>query len=69
MIDEKDARMIAEKYRLHSLGTIGILIWAKKCGKLNNLKLELNQLISKGDFRISSEVYKLALKKVGESFK
>ncbi|MBC8185174.1 DUF3368 domain-containing protein [candidate division KSB1 bacterium] len=67
LIDEKDARLIATKYQLNPLGTVGILIWAKKNGKFNNLKEELDRLIIEGDFRISHQVYQYALEKVGES--
>jgi len=67
LIDEKDARLIAVKYQLNPLGTVGILIWAKKNRKLNNLKNELDRLISEGDFRISQKVYQYALEIAGES--
>ena len=66
LIDEKDARLIAIKYKLNPLGTVGILIWAKENGKINNLKDELDRLIFEGDFRISKEIYRYALEKVGE---
>jgi uncharacterized protein len=66
LMDEKDARLISMQYQLHPLGTVGILIWAKENGKLDNLKDELDRLIVEGDFRISQKVYQYALEKVGE---
>ena len=66
LIDEKDARLIAIKYKLSPLGTVGILIWAKENGKIDNLKDDLDRLIFDGDFRISQEIYRYAIEKVGE---
>jgi len=66
LLDEKEARVMAAKYDLKPLGTIGILILAKKKKKINSLKIELDKLINEGGFRISHEIYKKALEEVGE---
>jgi len=66
LLDEKEARVMAAKYNLKPLGTIGILILAKKKKKINSLKIELDKLINEGGFRISPEIYKKALEEVGE---
>lgn len=66
LLDEKDARLIAARYNLKPLGTVGILIKAKKQGKITELKNELDKLINEGNFRISSDIYNLALKEAGE---
>ena len=47
---------------LKVIGTIGILILANKIGKLDSLKVALDQL-KKNKFRISDEVYQMALRK------
>jgi uncharacterized protein len=51
---------------LKVLGTVGVLIWAKKVGKLESLKEELNALRGHGRFRIGREIYERALREVGE---
>jgi uncharacterized protein len=66
LLDEKDARLIAVKYNLMPLGSVGILIRAKKQGKITGLKIELDKLISDGNFRISPEIYNRVLTEVGE---
>lgn len=66
LIDEKDARLIAAKYNLNPLGTVGVLINAKKKGKITQLKSELDKLISEGNFRISSDIYHRSLVEAGE---
>lgn len=66
LLDEKDARLIAARYNLKPLGTIGILIRAKKQGKITQLKAEMDKLIGEGNFRISPDIYNRALTEVGE---
>jgi len=66
LLDEKEARMMAAKYGLKPLGTIGILILAKKKKRINSLKIELDKLINESGFRISPEIYKKVLEEVGE---
>lgn len=68
LLDEKEARVMAAKYKLKPLGTVGVLIWARKKNIIKNLKLELDKLIREGGFRIASEIYEKALAEVGESF-
>lgn len=66
LLDEKDARLIAVKYNLKTLGTVGLLIRAKKKGKITQLKPELDKLINEGNFRISEDIYNRTLTEVGE---
>jgi len=66
LLDEKDARIIADRFNIVPLGTIGILIWAKKANKIESLKKELDKLKNEGNFRISPKVYHRALKAVDE---
>ncbi len=68
LIDEKQARLIARRYELKPLGTIGILIWAKRNKIIKNLKEKMDQLMIEG-FRVSKDVYFNALKKVNEFIK
>jgi predicted nucleic acid-binding protein len=66
LMDEKEARALARKYGFNVLGTVGILIWAKKTGRIKSLRDELDKLITIGDFRLSDTLYKYALDEVGE---
>ncbi len=66
LLDERDARQAAKRLGLRSLGTIGVLIWAKKNGRLLNLARVLNTLQIQGKFRISRTLYERALREVGE---
>ena len=66
LLDERDARQAAMRMDLSILGTIGILIWARKTGKIKTLREYLDALRSRGKFRFSHELYKRALIEAGE---
>lgn len=66
LIDERDARDAAKGLGIQVLGTIGLLIWAKRAGKLKNLKQELDNLQELAKFRVSPALYQLCLEEVGE---
>jgi len=66
LLDEKDARLVAQRMNFRVLGTIGLLIWAKKTGKLKTLSTYLETLRSQGKFRFSQALYERALREVGE---
>jgi predicted nucleic acid-binding protein len=66
LLDEKNARQVAKRLNLPTLGTVGILIWAKQSGLIFNLREQLDNLQTIGKFRLSYSVYQNALKKVGE---
>lgn len=61
IIDEEKAANVAMVAGLRVIGTVGILILARKVGKLDNLKVVLDQLIE-NRFRLSEEVYQRALR-------
>lgn len=65
ILDDYKARKIAENLRLEIIGTIGVIIKAKKPGKIESIKPHLNK-ISQTNFRISPELEKLALEAAGE---
>ncbi len=67
LLDEKDARQMAEHIGLVPLGTVGILIWARRNGLIANLRLELDALRERGKFRVSESLYAAALRAVGET--
>jgi len=58
--------LAAQQLGLRVLGTVGILTWAKQSGKLSSLKIALDELRVKGNFRISQKLYDRALGEVGE---
>ena len=66
LLDERDARWAAKRMNLKVLGTVGVLIWAKKVGKVESLKEELNALRYQGKFRFSQAIFERALREVGE---
>ena len=67
LLDEKDARRTARNLGLAVLGTLGLLIWAKRSGVIPCLRSELDALVGPGQFRLSQSVYAEALRLVGES--
>jgi predicted nucleic acid-binding protein len=67
LLDERKARRKAVSLDLTVLGTVGILIWAKRAGLIENLRQQLNILQTTGHFRLSRTVYEQALQSVGET--
>lgn len=66
LIDESEARKIAEMYGLMKTGVIGILIRARRAGRVESLRIELDNLLTQGGFWIEDKLYKDALRAVGE---
>jgi predicted nucleic acid-binding protein len=66
LIDEQKGRKIAAANGLHPIGTIGILIQAKKLGLIKHIKPLLDLLIC-NNIRISNGLYNLALNLAKES--
>lgn len=65
-LDESDARKVARVYGLKVSGVVGILIRAKLGGKIESLQDELERLRDDGGFWIGNDVFRRALKAVGE---
>lgn len=66
LMDELEARRVADVYGLRKTGVIGILIRAKLEGKVASLREELDRLRSEAGFWIGDEIYWQALKAVTE---
>lgn len=66
LLDERDARQAAKRLGLRALGTIGMLMWATRRGRLPSLRMMLDALQTQGRFRISRALYEQALREVGE---
>lgn len=67
LVDETDARQIADLYDLPKTGTIGLLIRAKQEGLIDLLRPELDRLQQQGTFWIAEPLYHRALDAVGET--
>lgn len=65
LLDESDARKIAELYNLRKTGLLGVLIKAKRQGRIQSLKVYLEELRNIG-FHLSEQVYNEALEAVSE---
>jgi len=65
LLDERDARRIADAQRLRTTGLIGVLLFAKRQGQIVSLRKHLEQLKMTG-FRMSNELYRAALQFAGE---
>ncbi len=66
LLDEREARRIAEMYGLRKTGVIGLLIRAKLEGKLDSLRHELNRLREEAGFWLDERLYRQALEVVEE---
>ncbi len=64
LIDEKKGSSIAKAFKIHTLGTLGILLLSKKRGIKNKADLLENlDILIKNNFYLSSEVITMFLKK------
>lgn len=68
LLDDKSARLIAANLGLNIIGIVGILIWAKKEGIIEQLSKELENLRKKANFRMSEDLIKRALQEVDETY-
>jgi uncharacterized protein len=66
LLDEKKARQVVRRMGLPLLGTLGLLIWAKRQGMIVSLQEQLDALRTVAKFRLSQQVYQEALRQVGE---
>jgi predicted nucleic acid-binding protein len=66
LLDERNARRAAKQLGLRVLGTVGILVWARRTGNIASLREALDALQTRAKFRISQQLYERALSEVGE---
>lgn len=66
LLDETDARRVAERYGLRKTGVVGLLIRAKREGKIASLREELDKLQNQAGLWIAERLYLQALRAVGE---
>jgi predicted nucleic acid-binding protein len=65
LIDDAKGRRFARLHHLHPIGTLGVLLQAKKMNLLPTIKPLVNQLIE-NQIRISPRLYQQALQLAGE---
>jgi predicted nucleic acid-binding protein len=66
LIDERAARNLAKVFLLRPIGTLGILLLAKKEGKIDKIQPLLDTLLEH-DFYISKKLYQQVLKSANEA--
>ena len=67
LLDESDARSLASRYSLKKTGAIGVLMRAKKEGKVASLRAELDRLRNQSGFWIEDRLYQRVLTDAGET--
>ena len=66
VMDDQDARRFADRCGLQTVGTLGILLTAKKDGKIASLQAEIERLLALG-FRVNPRLVTAVLQSAGES--
>jgi predicted nucleic acid-binding protein len=66
LMDDAEARAVAETRKIPLIGTAGILLRARKSGAITRMKPLLDELIQQHGFRLSRKIYNDALREVGE---
>jgi len=61
LMDERRGRTLAMNYQLKVTGLLGVLLQAKKQGKIIAVKPLLEQLINDAEFRINDQLYEQVL--------
>ena len=66
LLDERDARTVAKSLGLRVTGVLGILLRARREGKLTSLQTVMEELRQKAGFRIGAELFADLVKQSGE---
>lgn len=67
LLDDKQARETADELGLKVIGTLGLLILAKRKGFLSEVRLIMAQIIERVNFRIAPSVLNRALSLIDEA--
>ena len=67
LLDDADGRETARQMGLDFTGTVGVLLRAKRAGKLPALKPILDIMIQRQSFRLSRPLYEGVLRQAGEA--
>lgn len=66
LLDDKDARKEAMSLGLNVIGTVGLLLLAKKRGFITSVTEEIKKLEKRINFRLSENLKRLIIDKAGE---
>ncbi|MGM0489641.1 MAG: DUF3368 domain-containing protein [Planctomycetota bacterium] len=66
LLDETEARKVAERFGLVKTGVLGLLMRARRESKVASLQTQLARLRDEAGFWIADDLYSVALKAVGE---
>lgn len=66
VLDDLEARMIAHRIGIKTLGTVGVILRLKKAGLISQAKSHLQQIRKVGGY-MSDELFHEALRQVGEN--
>lgn len=66
LLDETDARRIAEVLGIPRAGVVGVLLRAKLEGRILSLRAELDKLCRERGFRLAETIYRAVLERAGE---
>jgi predicted nucleic acid-binding protein len=66
LMDDLDGRTTAQRMKLPIIGTVGVLVRARKQGLVAKLQPILDELVTKHRFRLSEKIYADTLREAGE---
>lgn len=66
LIDEREGRKAAKSMELKVLGVLGVLLKAKREGRLGSLKQAMGRLREKAGFYIRADLYSVIMREGGE---
>lgn len=66
MLDERDARQVAQSIGLRLIGTLGILLLAKGKHIIPEIKPLLDAMINVAQYWVNNKLYEQVLKQAGE---
>jgi uncharacterized protein len=66
LLDEKEGRHAASRLGLHPLGVLGILLQAKRLGKIQEIRSRLDALRQQAGFFLGDRLYRDVLEQAGE---
>lgn len=67
LLDERDARRVAKQLGLRVTGVLGILLRARRKGKVPSLQAAMDQLREKAGFHIRAELFADLVRESGET--
>lgn len=68
MLDEREARLVAQQLGLQVIGTLGILLLAKNQQIIQQVRPLLDAMIDIAQYWVSATLYEQVLKQAGENF-